>query len=75
VLATKPRNDALSRHIRKVALGMQIVLTTFGTLDDVHPLIAVALEMRRRGHTLSSFNFLDKFQGWEAFSADTTIQG
>jgi UDP:flavonoid glycosyltransferase YjiC (YdhE family) len=32
-------------------LGMRIVLTTFGTLGDVHPLIGVALEMRRRGHT------------------------
>ncbi len=30
---------------------MRIVLTTFGTLGDVHPLIAVALELRRRGHT------------------------
>ncbi|MFL6428967.1 MAG: glycosyltransferase [Acidobacteriaceae bacterium] len=30
---------------------MRVVLTTFGTLGDVHPLIAVALEMRRRGHT------------------------
>jgi UDP:flavonoid glycosyltransferase YjiC (YdhE family) len=30
---------------------MRIVLTTFGTLGDVHPLIAVAIEMRRRGHT------------------------
>jgi UDP:flavonoid glycosyltransferase YjiC (YdhE family) len=30
---------------------MRMVLTTFGTLGDVHPLIAVALEMRRRGHT------------------------
>ncbi len=29
---------------------MRIVLTTFGTLGDVHPLIAVALEMRSRGH-------------------------
>jgi rhamnosyltransferase subunit B len=29
---------------------MRIVLTTFGTLGDVHPLIAIALEMRRRGH-------------------------
>ena len=30
--------------------------------------------MRRRGYTLSSFNFLDSFKGWEAsFSADTTI--
>jgi rhamnosyltransferase subunit B len=30
---------------------MRIVLTTFGTLGDVHPLIGVALEMRQRGHT------------------------
>ena len=30
---------------------MRIVLTTFGTLGDVHPLIAIALEMRQRGHT------------------------
>jgi rhamnosyltransferase subunit B len=30
---------------------MRIVLTTFGTLGDVHPLIAIALEMRRRGHS------------------------
>jgi rhamnosyltransferase subunit B len=29
---------------------MRIVLTTFGTLGDVNPLIGVALEMRRRGH-------------------------
>ena len=30
---------------------MRIVFTTFGTLGDVNPLIALALEMRRRGHT------------------------
>ena len=30
---------------------MRIVLTTFGTLGDVHPLIAIALELRQRGHT------------------------
>ena len=29
---------------------MRIVLTSFGTLGDIHPLIAVALELRRRGH-------------------------
>jgi UDP:flavonoid glycosyltransferase YjiC (YdhE family) len=29
---------------------MRIVLTTFGTLGDVNPLIAVALELTRRGH-------------------------
>jgi UDP:flavonoid glycosyltransferase YjiC (YdhE family) len=26
-------------------------MTTFGTLGDVHPLIALAIELRRRGHT------------------------
>jgi len=30
---------------------MRIVFTTFGTLGDVNPLIGLALEMRRRGHT------------------------
>ena len=30
---------------------MRIVLTTFGTLGDVHPLIALSLELMRRGHT------------------------
>jgi len=41
-----------SCHFRPISLlpGMRIVLTTFGTLGDVHPLIAIALEMRRRGH-------------------------
>jgi rhamnosyltransferase subunit B len=28
----------------------RIVLSTFGTLGDIHPLIALALELRRRGH-------------------------
>ena len=30
---------------------MRIVLTSFGTLGDIHPLIALSLELRRRGHT------------------------
>jgi UDP:flavonoid glycosyltransferase YjiC (YdhE family) len=29
---------------------MRIVLSTFGTLGDVHPMIALALELRSRGH-------------------------
>src|SRR6201994_3662216 len=29
---------------------MRIVLSSFGTLGDIHPLIAVALELQRRGH-------------------------
>ena len=29
---------------------MRIVLSTFGTLGDVNPLIALALELKRRGH-------------------------
>lgn len=28
----------------------RIVLTTFGSLGDLHPYLAVALELRRRGH-------------------------
>ena len=30
---------------------MRIVLTTFGTFGDVHPLIGLSLELKRRGHT------------------------
>src|ERR1700761_6084470 len=29
---------------------MRIVLTSFGTLGDIHPLIALAIELRQRGH-------------------------
>ena len=29
---------------------MRIVLSSFGTLGDIHPLIALALELRHRGH-------------------------
>src|SRR5690349_11775036 len=29
---------------------MRIVLTTFGSFGDLHPYIAVALELRARGH-------------------------
>jgi len=29
---------------------MRIVLTTFGTFGDVHPLIGLSLELKRRGH-------------------------
>jgi UDP:flavonoid glycosyltransferase YjiC (YdhE family) len=29
---------------------MRIVLTSFGTLGDIHPLIGLALELQRRGH-------------------------
>src|SRR4249920_3618986 len=30
--------------------GKRIVLTTFGSLGDLHPYLAVALELKRRGH-------------------------
>lgn len=33
-----------------VAAKRRIVLTTFGSLGDLHPYVAVALELRRRGH-------------------------
>jgi rhamnosyltransferase subunit B len=31
---------------------MKIVISTFGSLGDVHPKIALGLELRRRGHTV-----------------------
>lgn len=30
---------------------MRVVLSNIGTLGDIHPLIAIALELKRRGHT------------------------
>src|SRR5215469_16616646 len=30
---------------------MRIVLSNIGTYGDIHPLIAIALELKRRGHT------------------------
>ncbi len=30
---------------------MRIILSNIGTLGDIHPLIAIALELKRRGHT------------------------
>jgi UDP:flavonoid glycosyltransferase YjiC (YdhE family) len=29
----------------------RIVLTTHGTLGDLHPYLAIALELQKRGHT------------------------
>src|SRR5918997_335325 len=30
--------------------GKRIVISTFGSFGDVHPYVAIALELRRRGH-------------------------
>ncbi|MCP6759200.1 MAG: glycosyltransferase [Fischerella sp. CENA71] len=30
----------------------RILITTLGTLGDLHPMIAVALELRQRGHDI-----------------------
>jgi rhamnosyltransferase subunit B len=35
---------------RRIDEGKRIILATFGSLGDVHPYIALALELRRRGH-------------------------
>ena len=32
------------------AMGNRIVLTTYGSLGDLHPYIAIALELKERGH-------------------------
>ncbi len=32
---------------------MKIVLATFGSLGDLHPIIALAIELRRRGHQIT----------------------
>ncbi len=33
-----------------MAAGKRIVLTTWGTFGDIHPFLALALELKRRGH-------------------------
>ena len=35
---------------RREGLNLRIVLSNIGTLGDINPLIAIALEMKRRGH-------------------------
>jgi rhamnosyltransferase subunit B len=31
---------------------MRIVLATFGSLGDLHPMIAIGIELRQRGHEI-----------------------
>ncbi len=40
---------------------MKIVLATFGSLGDLHPMIALGIELRRRGHTIV-FNTLEVYR-------------
>jgi len=35
----------------KTTTGKRIVLSTFGSFGDIHPFIAIALELKARGHT------------------------
>jgi UDP:flavonoid glycosyltransferase YjiC (YdhE family) len=39
----------------------RIVLATFGSLGDLHPMIALGIELRRRGH-LIAFNTLEVYR-------------
>jgi UDP:flavonoid glycosyltransferase YjiC (YdhE family) len=41
---------------------MKIVLSTFGSLGDLHPMIALGIELRRRGHEIA-FNTLEVYRG------------
>ncbi len=47
--------DALLSKLRIIhasgSLGLRIVLSNIGTFGDINPLIAIALELKRRGHT------------------------
>ena len=36
--------------VEKVIMGQRIIITTYGSLGDVHPYIAIALELKKRGH-------------------------
>ena len=41
----------LANHSRIGSLSLRIVLSNIGTFGDINPLIAMALELKRRGHT------------------------
>jgi len=45
VESAAPTNERIARHTRR-----RIVLTTFGSLGDLHPYIALALGLQARGH-------------------------
>ncbi len=40
---------------------MKIVLSTFGSLGDIHPMLALAIELRGRGHEII-FNTLEVYR-------------
>lgn len=42
--------DVSSRELSKGRAGKRIVLTTFGSFGDIHPYIAVGLELKARGY-------------------------
>lgn len=45
------RAGAYCLETRRVAEAMsRVVITTFGSLGDLHPYLAIALELKRRGH-------------------------
>jgi rhamnosyltransferase subunit B len=44
-LTTVP-NDPMNK-----SAGMRIIISTFGSFGDIHPYVAIALELRARGHT------------------------
>jgi UDP:flavonoid glycosyltransferase YjiC (YdhE family) len=39
----------------------KIVLSTFGSLGDLHPMMALGIELRRRGHEIA-FNTLEVYR-------------
>ena len=51
--------DGVRRRRKEIAVPKRILLTTTGSLGDLHPFIAIGLELAARGHavTLASSNF------------------
>src|SRR4051812_16970279 len=45
-----PDGDAKAGNANPNSEGRKIVITTFGSYGDLHPYIAVGLELRERGH-------------------------
>jgi rhamnosyltransferase subunit B len=50
VKSVVPGNEAKTGNAHSNSEGRKIVLTTFGSYGDLHPYIAVGLELKERGH-------------------------
>src|SRR5919107_34682 len=43
-------SSLITYHLSPTGAMKKIVISTFGSFGDVHPYVAIALELKRRGH-------------------------